>query len=157
MIMCDHASRYLSKVFDDDLDAGERLLGDNFGDATVRDLLGNRIRGVISTTLGTEVKDVIARMKKDGISQLPVLDDGRVVGIVNESDVLNHLLQDGNGDDTHRRACGHRVRDCGAVEPHRTHRQFFKQNKIVIVLDGGRLVGIITKIDFIDFVSRRMT
>lgn len=158
VIMCDHATRYLSKIFDDDWMRENGFLGDTFGDATVRDLLGNRVRGVISTTLGTEVKEVVARMKKDGISQLPVLDDGRVVGIVNESDVLNHLLEDGSsGDDP--------IDDLvdtafAIVEP--SNRigligQFFKQNKIVIVLDGGRLTGIITKIDFIDFVSRRMT
>ncbi|MFW6058122.1 MAG: hypothetical protein ACOC9W_04625, partial [Persicimonas sp.] len=34
--------------------------------------------------------------------------------------------------------------------------QFFKQNKVVIVVDGKELAGIITKIDFIDYVSRQM-
>lgn len=157
VIMCDHATRYLSKVFDDDWMRENGFLGDTFGDASVRDLLGNRKRAVISTAPGALVKDVVAQMKKDGISQLPVLEDGRVVGLVNESDVLNHLLGDGNGEDTIDALVD---TSFAIVEP--SNRigligQFFKQNKIVIVMDNSQLVGIITKIDFIDFVSRRMT
>jgi cystathionine beta-synthase len=156
VIMCDHATRYLSKIFDDDWMRENGFLGDEFGDATVSDLLGNRPKSVITTTLGTAVKDVVARMKKDGISQLPVLDDGRVVGIVAETDVLNHLLEEGEGSDPIDQLVDTHF---AIVEP--TNRigligQFFQQNKIVIVMDNGRLKGIITKIDFIDFVSRRM-
>ena len=33
--------------------------------------------------------------------------------------------------------------------------QFFQQKKVVMVVEGQDLVGIITKIDFIDYVSRR--
>lgn len=157
VIMCDHATRYLSKIFDDDWMRENGFLGDDFGDAKVSDVLGKGGRGVVTTTLGAPVKDVVERMKKDGFSQLPVLDDGRVVGIVNETDVLNHLLQDGNGDDE---IDGLVDTSFAIVEP--SNRigligQFFKQNKIVIVVEAGQLVGIITKIDFIDFVSRRMT
>jgi cystathionine beta-synthase len=156
VIMCDHATRYLSKIFDDDWMRENGFLGDEFGDATVADLLGNRPKGVITTELGAKVSDVVGRMKKDGISQLPVLDDGRVVGIVAETDVLNHLLEEGEGDDTIDELIDTQF---AIVEP--TNRigligQFFKQNKIVIVMDNNRLHGIITKIDFIDFVSRRM-
>ncbi len=156
VIMCDHASRYLSKIFDDEWMRENGFLGETFGDATVADVLGKKARPVITTELGTSIKDVIKRMKDDGISQLPVLDEGRVVGLINETDVLNHLLESGDGSDT--------IDDLvethfAIVEP--TNRiglvgQFFKQNKVVIVVDSGRLVGIITKIDFIDFVSRRI-
>ncbi len=156
VIMCDSSSRYLSKIFDDDWMRENGFLGDELGSGRVSDILTKKPGKVITATLGDTVADVIGRMKLDGISQLPVLDAGRVVGIVNETDVLNHLLGEGSGDDeiddlveTH----------FAIVEPSNRVSligQFFKQNKVVVVVDSNNLVGIITKIDFIDFVSRQM-
>ena len=34
--------------------------------------------------------------------------------------------------------------------------QFFRQNKVVLVVDNRKLVGIITKIDYIDHVSHKI-
>ena len=115
-----------------------------------------RDRLVHTTKLGDTIDDVIALMKTHDISQLPVLDGSRVVGIVNESTVLNHLLDKGQH--------GDKIDDLveaqfAIVEPSNRLSivgQFFKQNKIVIVVDGDKLSGIITKIDFIDYVSSKM-
>ncbi|MFW5968990.1 MAG: CBS domain-containing protein, partial [Persicimonas sp.] len=111
---------------------------------------------VYTAELDDEVSEVIEAMKSHGISQLPVLDKGQVVGVVNETDVLDHLLGEGAGDDS--------IEDViethfAIVEPSNRISlmgQFFKQNKVVFVVDGDDLVGIITKIDFIDYVSRKM-
>ena len=42
--------------------------------------------------LTDHVHDVITLMKSNGISQAPVLQDGRLVGIVREVDLLEHML-----------------------------------------------------------------
>ncbi len=158
VIMCDSFSRYMSKIFDDEWMRENGFLEEP-SRGTVADIMetvGAAKRGVFTTNLGKKVSDVIEMMKAHGISQVPVLDGERVCGIIAENDVLNHLLEKGHGDDT--------IDDLletnfAIVEPSNAVGivgQFFKQNKIVIVVDDGKLAGILTKIDFIDHVSRKM-
>lgn len=157
VIMCDSYARYLTKIFDDDWMRENGFLSGNEQEARVADLLSEkRERTVYTVELGETIEDVVTRMKSYGISQLPVIDNSRVVGIVNESTVLEHLLGEGDHEDV--------IDDLveahfAIVEPSNKLSiigQFFKQNKIVIVVEDNELVGIITKIDFIDHVSSRM-
>lgn len=156
VIMCDANTRYLSKIFDDDWMRENGFLESEFGNDTVRDILGPKPRNVITTHLGETVKDVITTMKSKGISQLPVLDGERVIGLIEETDLLKHVLDQGDGGDSIDSLV---ETNFAIVEPSNRIAligQFFKQNKVVIVVDGGSLCGIITKIDFIDYVSRKI-
>lgn len=162
VIMPDSAARYLSKIFNDDWMRENGFLGQEDSDDQVADLLkfkattAKRDAAVYTAQLGDSISQVVELMKSHGISQLPVLDSGRVVGIINETDVLDHLLADGARADKIDPLI-----DTGfaIVEPANKVKivgQFFKQNKVVIVVDGDQLAGIITKIDFIDYVSREL-
>lgn len=157
VIIPDSASRYLSKIFNDDWMRENGFLEEEGSNDVVADLLATKQQNTVYTAdLGDTVAEVIELMKSHGISQLPVLDGGRVVGIINETDVLDHLLGEGAGEESIDELVETQF---AIVEP--TNRisiigQFFKQNKIVIVVDGNDLAGIITKIDFIDYVSRKM-
>ena len=156
VIMCDSYSRYLSKIFDDGWMRENGFLDENPQSYTVAELLADREPRVITAHMGQTVSEVVTLMKRHGISQLPILDGKRVLGIVNESDVLNHLLQRGEHSTP---IDGLITTQFAIVEP--TNRvnlvgQFFKQNKVVLVVDGDDLVGIVTKIDYIDFVSNKI-
>ncbi len=156
VIMCDSSMRYLSKIFDDDWMRENGFLDNAIGDGTVAQLLGTSPREVITTKLGTSVSDLVKVMKKEGISQLPVMEADRVIGLISEVNVLNHVL---NGGDSDAKIDGLVETNFAIVEPSNRIAlmgQFFKQNKVVIVVDGHSLKGIITKIDFIDYVSRKI-
>jgi cystathionine beta-synthase len=159
VILPDSASRYLSKIFDDDWMREHGFLQDSPHAGRVADVLRAKSRQeVITARLGQPVRDVVAMMGRHGVSQLPVLDDdGRVVGLINESDVLNYVLAAGADpakviDDMCELSFalvepGERVSALGAL---------FAERGVILVMDGGKLCGILTKIDFIDFVSRSM-
>ncbi len=155
VIICDSASRYLTKIFDDDWMRENGFLDDGWGNSTVDDLL--TAKGgpghVYTTSAGETVARVVAQMKEHGISQLPVIDGNRIVGIVNESDVLNHLLGEGSRDDAIDGLIESQFAIVSPSDRTALLGQFFRQNKVVLVMDGNDLAGIITKIDFIDFVS----
>jgi cystathionine beta-synthase len=157
VILPDSASKYLSKIFNDDWMRENGFLDEEGSSDTVADLLATKTKTeVFTAALGDTVSEVIELMKSHGISQLPVQDAGRIVGIVNETDVLDHLLGEGSGEES--------IDDLvetqfAIVEPSNRISiigQFFKQNKVVVVVDGKDLAGIITKIDFIDYVSQKM-
>ncbi len=157
-LLPDSGARYLSKIFDDDWMRENGFLEDRWGDATISDILVNKegAQTVFTTTTGETVADVIERMKVHGISQLPVIDDGEVVGLINESDVLDHLLGDGAHGDTIDTLV---ETSFAVVEP--SDRvgvigDLFGDGRVLLVIDGGELAGIITKIDFIDFVTNQL-
>ena len=54
---------------------------------------------LVTVDAKTPLSEVAGTLKKNAISQVPVLDGERVCGIIAENDVLNHLLEKGHGDD----------------------------------------------------------
>ena len=158
VILPDSGARYLSKIFDDDWMRENGFLEDDWGDATVADILAEKEdpETVYTASSGETVAEVIERMKQYGISQLPVLDGDEVVGIVNESDVLDHLLGDGGHDDA---VDGLLTTRFTTVEPNDRIAPIgdvFERGRILIVLDEGKVCGIVTKIDFIDYVTNHL-
>ncbi len=155
VIMCDSFVRYLSKIFNDEWMRENGFLSEQNNTAKVSDLLSDKnTHAVYTASLGMTLQEVIKTMKEQGISQLPVVDGNRIAGIVSESTVLEHLLKKGNHDDPIDTIV---ETNFAIVEPSNRLSivgQFFKQNKVVLVEDKGKISGIITKIDFIDFVSK---
>jgi cystathionine beta-synthase len=160
VIIPDGAGKYLSKIFNDDWMREHGYLEPDSLTGTVSDLLARKSgENVISAQVSDTVRAVINVMKTHGFSQLPVLDGRQIAGVVNETDLLRHLLgETGGTGDPESPICGLVEQDFTIVE-RANHvgllSQFFQQKKVVMVVEGQDLVGIITKIDFIDYVSRR--
>ncbi len=156
VIMCDSASRYLSKIFNDDWMRENGFLGNEVFTGTVRELLeAQGTQKVIVADPKDPMREVISHMNRHGYSQLPVLKRGRVVGMIHEAAILNYLITDGANP---AEPIEHLVSaDFALVEPHNSLgivRQFFQQKMTVLVADKDNLVGIITKIDFIDYLAK---
>lgn len=153
-IMADSAMRYLSKIFDDEWMRENGYLRDDPMEGTVADLIAIREPSALVTVPpDTSVREVVTLMAKRGISQVPVLDGGSVLGIVNEKDVLDFMV---SGGDT-MKPVGELAETRFAVVELRNQvgllGEFFKQDLTVLVMDNGRLIDIVTKIDFITYVS----
>lgn len=156
VLLPDSASRYLSKIFDDEWMRENGFLDEDISDATVADLIANKPKTIYSTELGAKVSDVIQTMKQQGISQLPVLKNGKIVGIINESVIFDHILQDGSRDELIDNLVDTQFAIVDSTNRLSLIGHFFRQNKVVIVVDNDALTGIITKIDFIDYVSNQL-
>jgi cystathionine beta-synthase len=87
--VCDTGNKYLAKMFNDHW-LNDQGLGDRpaFGD--LRDLIArtHREHEVVAVGPDDPLTVVFTRMRMFDVSQLPVLEDGRLVGIVDESDLL---------------------------------------------------------------------
>ena len=125
--------------------------------ATVGDILARRKQTTIfSASLKDSVLSVIESLTSRSISQVPVLDNGRIVGIVGERDLLSFLIE---GGDASRPVEDIMKSDFAVVETVNKIgmlSQFFTKDLTVLVVDAGTLTGIITKIDYIDFISHRI-
>jgi cystathionine beta-synthase len=124
----------------------------------VKDVLGNRRGEVISARRSDKVEVIVKKMKENDISQMPVVDDaGRVVGMIHEYDLLNFLIEG-----------KHRLSEVveplvqplqGVVDPETPItklRDIFNDDNVAVVKEGERIIGIVTKIDLIDFLGQRL-
>lgn len=156
-ILPDSAVRYLSKIFNDTWMREGGFLEPDMGEETVRDVLARQPRELIRAAPSDTLQTVVERMKEFGISQLPVIEKGRMLGLINEVDVLQALLEQRAQRDT--AVAGFVDNNFALVEGHNRISllsSLFTQNKVVVVEDGGDITGILTKIDLIDWLSSRI-
>jgi cystathionine beta-synthase len=99
---------------------------------------------------------VIATMKRLSISQLPVVERGKLRGIVAEVDLLRHLV---TGMKTLDSAIGDLAEGDYATVTIDTKVELLQaalaDAKVAIVTDREEVRGIVTKIDLIDFLARQ--
>ncbi len=155
VLLPDGAGPYLSKVFNDDWMRENGFLGT---EGTVRELLDVKgSRPLVTARPDDSVRHVVQTMKQHGISQLPVVGDGDVLhGIVAEVDVLRHLVSgEGYLDGT----IAHLIEsDYASVTPDTRVdllQGVLADAKIALVTEDRRIVGVVSKIDLIDYLSRR--
>lgn len=155
VLIPDSASRYLNKIFDDDWMRENGFLDPEQGMGTIRDLLAGKAPKVITCAKGDKVRDVIGIMKEFGISQVPVLDAGQLVGVVTESGLLDLLVKDGS-EALHNSVESALSSAYEVVDPDAPLGLFsnvFTQGKIIVVWERGEVRGLITKIDVIDYLA----
>ncbi len=156
VLMPDAASKYISKIFNDDWMRENGFLEDEKGLGTVRDLLAGKAGRVVTCQASSKVRDVIDTLKQHGISQLPVVDGGKLRGLVHEVDLLRHLV---SGSGTLDSSIDDLIESDYATVTSSTKVELLQgvlsDAKLAIVMDKESVVGVITKIDLIDFLARR--
>jgi cystathionine beta-synthase len=157
VLLADAGHKYLSKIFNDEWMRENGFLENSPGLGTVRDLFAGRDkRPLVTATPNATLRDVIGELKARGISQLPVVEHGKLLGIVAEVDLLRVLVSGGKTLDAPIRDLVES--DYASVTPN-TKLELLQgvlaEARVAIVEDGDDLVGIVTKIDVIDFLARR--
>src|SRR5262245_50918867 len=157
VILPDSGSRYLSKVYDDDWLRENSFLDDESAYGHLKDLVERQRHPVITAESSDGVQDVIRLMKKHGISQLPVMDRKKLVGMISEVDPLNALLKDPDSVD---RPVGDLVDQNYVLVPPDTPvgklAAIFTQGKVALVQENDRIAAVVTKIDLIDHMTAAM-
>ncbi len=160
VILPDSGSRYLSKVFDNDWMRENGYLESALEEAHARHVLqSKKIRKVFTTGSDAKLRDVIGQMKALDVSQLPVVDNGKLVGMVTEVDLLNHMLFAPAAAPADEPIAGIVDPDVTTVAPDtamETLMSVFATAGVAVVIDGEAVTGIITKIDLLDFLSGRV-
>ncbi|TDA66838.1 MAG: cystathionine beta-synthase [Chloroflexi bacterium] len=162
VILPDTGNRYLSKLFDDNWMRENGYLPASRSEDTVAALIDFSSKGpVITATSGERITAVVEKMKAYEISQLPVVDDtGRLIGIVSEVDLLDHLLRAGHIHDPEETISGIINPSVVTVEPGSSIElllSVFDRGKVAVIVADGRPVNILTKIDLIDYLTEKST
>ncbi len=168
VLLPDSGSRYLSKVFDDAWMRENRFLESEWVDTPVSAVLERKARlELVEARCSEPVGAVIAQMKANDVSQLPVVGErDQLLGLVTEVSLLDYLLRSADGN-----ASKVAIEDADVIDnsvytlsPETSVEavmSVFSTHPIALVTErvpnseDKRVVGIITKIDLLDFLASR--
>ncbi|MEZ5004684.1 MAG: pyridoxal-phosphate dependent enzyme [Chitinophagales bacterium] len=93
IILHDHGSRYVGKIFNDDWMRERGFLSDNQTLLTAKHiLLKKKSDAFITIDQKLTIEDAVNLFKEKDISQIPVVDDGIIVGSLTEKTILKALI-----------------------------------------------------------------
>src|SRR5882672_3117988 len=155
VLLPDSGSRYLSKVYDDDWLRENSFLDEEATYGSLKDIVERQRRHPLFTADAADgVQPIIKLMKTHGISQLPVMEGGRMVGMISEVDLLNALLKD---PDSVGRPVGELVDQNYVLVPPDAPvsrlAAIFSEGKVALVEENGKIAAVVTKIDLIDHMA----
>ncbi len=156
--ICDSGNKYLSKMFNDFWMRDQGLLrGPETGD--LRDLIArsHERHSVVAVSTDDNLLVAHGRMKLYDVSQLPVLENDQIVGMLDESDLL---LAASRAPEAFRRPVRDfmtsRLTTVSPSAPVASLLPIFDQGMVAIVVDGERFLGLITRIDVLNYLRRRL-
>jgi cystathionine beta-synthase len=161
-LVCDSGGKYLSKAYNDTWMDEHGLTQVRPATGDLRDLVARRARDGHVIHVGPEdtLAVAYARMRASDVSQLPVLDGKKLVGIIDESDLLLALLGDAaRGAASFQRPVVEVMSlEVETLAPTAGVHQLlplFDRGMVGIVVDGDELLGLVTRVDLLNYLRRR--
>ena len=153
VVLPDSVRNYMTKFLDDAWMRENGFQESSLTVDTAGDLLRRmKAREVITAATTDTVADSVMTMKEHGVSQLPVIEDEKVVGIITESDLLTRIVQ---GNASLASAVAEvMIRNVATIhegdDATRLTAMLADGWAGIIVNDANQLQGIITKMDLVD-------
>lgn len=154
--VCDTGNKYLTKMFNDawlhDNGFSDRTLKGNLADIVTRRFSDKE---VIYLKLDDLIKSAYQKMKLHEISQFPVIDGTSVVGIIDESDLLEALLS--NTDfyqSTVRSVMSVNLATLSPEDKITDVIKILSSGMVPVITGNSHFIGLITKIDLISFLIK---
>ena len=156
--VCDSGAKYLSKMYDDFWMADQGFVAQpQVGDLS--DLISRRFAegAVVTVTPQDTLLTAYGRFKLYNISQLPVLEEARVVGIVDESDVLLAVVRDpARFKEPVSTVMSTRLDTVSPDDSIERLLEIFEREHVPILTANGTFVGLITRIDVLNYLRRKL-
>jgi cystathionine beta-synthase len=155
--VCDSGNKYLSKMYNDFWMREQGFLREApRGD--LRDVMARSAEqhAVIAVAPRDRLLVAYSRMKLYDVSQLPVLDGEQIVGIVDESDLLIALQADPNA--FQRPVDSIMSQKLTTVQVNASIESLFpifERGLVAIVCEGPKFLGLITRIDVLNYLRRK--
>ena len=157
-LVCDSGNKYLTKMYNDHWMAEQGLLA-RPRQGNLVDLIVRRYQeGGVATLAPTDtLLQAYRRMKLFDVSQLPVMEGERVVGILDESDVLLHVhAAPARFSDPVSTAMVQNVETIAPDAPVADLLPIFNRDHVALVADGAHFIGLITRIDLLNYLRREL-
>lgn len=156
--VCDTGSKYLSKMYNDYWLLDQGYLATS-ASGSLRELIVRRYAegAVITVSPDDTLLTASQRMRMADISQMPVMEGGRCVGVLDESDLLVAI----HGDERlfHspvRDAMTSRLETVSGDEKIDSVYDILNRGLVALVTDGDKFLGLITRSDLLSYLRRKL-
>ncbi len=156
-IVCDVGGKYLSKMYNDYWLVDQGII-ERPAKGDLSDLVARRHNDRATVTIKSDdtLQAAYARMKLYDFQQLPVLDNEKVVGIIDESDILMAVIGDESRFATKViGAMTEKIKTIQVSEPVAALLPIFDKGFVALVHDGEKFLGLITRYDLLNYLRRR--
>ncbi|MEM7647317.1 MAG: CBS domain-containing protein, partial [Pseudomonadota bacterium] len=159
IMMADSGRAYLSKAFNDDWLKENEFMPSPMRTTSVADLLSHRSKDypVISANVDHNVMEVVNLLKENGISQVPVFSDQKLVGVLDETDLILPLA---TGKLKPTEPIIHLIKGSIVwVDPSDSLESLsnhFQKGFVALLKGEDEKIHIITKIDLLEFISEHL-
>ena len=153
----DTGNRYLSKMYNDFWMQDQGFIQfQQFDD--LRDLIARPFESNDTITVGPDepLANAYSRMKLYDVSQLPVIENRNIVGIIDESDILLAVAQ--SSDSFNKPVNTAMVTELASVNVNESIDELipiFNKDYVAIVKDGDSFLGLITRVDLLNYLRRK--
>jgi len=153
VVIHDHGSRYVGKLYNDEWMRERGFLDDEL---KVKDLIARKEnKDFFAVQVNDTVRQAFNIMKENDISQMPVMENGEMVGSITESAVLTYLLENplNNTEKKVETIMDNAFPVVQEDLPYRQLTQFIsKKVNAVIAKDKAGALHVLTKYDIIQAV-----
>jgi len=156
--VCDSGNKYLSKMFNDYW-MQEQGFTRRETEGDLRDVIGRRYAENAVVTLAPDdtLLTALARLKLYDISQIPVMEKGELLGMIDESDLLFAAADDATRLKLPvRNVMTTRLKTVQVKTPLRELMPMLDAGLVPIVMDGDAFVGLVTRMDVLNTLRRRL-
>jgi cystathionine beta-synthase len=156
VLLPDTGERYLTKVHSDEWMRDNHLLDPAV--TRVSDVAGGKgrkIPGLLTVNAGEPLRRALALVEQHDITQIPVLRAGQVVGTLFDNEILKRVLEDSAVlDQPVESLMGDPLPVVSSAEPvEHVTRLLASRNPAVLVSDNGKVTGILTRFDMLQFIA----
>jgi len=120
----------------------------------VEELLKNLKSQPITADADASIKSVVNLMRENGVSQIPLIERGKLNAIIHESDILSKMQK--RDFDLNAAAKTVAAPIGGLIYPKARIEELFHifaGDNVAVVVDSSNVVGVISKIDLIEYLS----
>jgi len=155
IILPDSGSRYMSKIYNDQWMADNGFLEEEEGLGTVGDVLASRgARTPLTLGPDASLSEAIRLLQEHGISQLPVVDGEKIVGVVHERQLLDAAVADHDMSRPARQLASQDFCTVDASTEVTVLSDLLRSVHIALVMDDDTLTSVLTRIDVLEHVAR---
>lgn len=157
VLLPDSGRSYLSKIFSDDWMKENGFMEPSM-DMPVSQLVSKKgkVKDLIYLNTDHTVSDAVKMMKEYDISQMPVMDNGKVVGSIQESNLLNTIFSDMS---VTEKPVKDIMKDALPIinstdKVSNVYQKLSGGNSAVVVMENDKPVSLITKMDMLEYMGK---
>lgn len=156
--VCDSGNKYLSKIYNPFWLNDQGFAAEHAPTNDLHDLIARPYKNGDSVwvTAGDTLQQVYAKMKMFDVSQVPVLQDDKIVGLIDEADVLITVMGNPGGFNAKAgQVMSDKLVTIDVGAPYTALIAIFEQGRVASVTEGDKFLGLITPIDFLNHLRKR--